>query len=429
MGKNIFRGYRAIRPVTHGSCHVVILIQDCLRFRSARPFGRRVVGLELLGGDGPIVALSAYIRHTTGEGLEDLDRAIRWAKGRSPRVLVGLDGNGHSPWWGPETTPTNPVGALIENLILELDLDIVNCPDCPPTFVSDMGHRTWIDLTLGTRSGAFSVLDWKVDTGFLTGSDHRAIFFRTSSRPLHSEVFHCKAWDQVDWEAFSSTVSQECQCEGLFPPPEGIPERFSTAPEIEHQVARLTAILQAAIDRHVPEKRICWASKPWWSPELTSARRHLRNLQHRAVRLGTDHDWRLYRRARRAFTSAVRKAKAFAWRDFCARVNRSEMWTSLQRILKPYERLHVADLGPIEGVWTTEDDGKAAMLAQRFFPAGPSTPEFQLRSERRRQEVEEWLAEEWEDVPTVTQEEVLRKLLEMRALAAPGPDGIMAQCL
>ena len=43
--------------------------------------------------------------------------------------------------------------------------------------------------------------------------------------------------------------------------------------------------------------------------------------------------------------------------------------------------------------------------------------------------MEEWLAEDWEDVPPVTMEEVERKLLEMHALAAPGPDGIMAQCL
>ena len=86
----------------------------------------------------------------------------------------------------------------------------------------------------------------------------------------------------------------------------------------------------------------------------------------------------------------------------------------------------MADLGPVNGVWTTEDDGKAAVLAQRFFPAGPSTPEFQSRSERRRQEVEEWLAEAWEDIPMVTQEEVQQKLLEMRAFTAPGPDGIMA---
>ena len=65
VGKNIFQGYRAIRPVSHGPCHVVILIQDCLRFRSARPFGRRVVGIEVLGCDGPIMALFAYIRQGT----------------------------------------------------------------------------------------------------------------------------------------------------------------------------------------------------------------------------------------------------------------------------------------------------------------------------------------------------------------------------
>ena len=429
MGKNVFRGYRLLRPVDHGHCHVAILIRDCLRFRSVRSFGRRALGIELLGCGGPVMAICAYIRHSTGEGLSDLDKAIRWAKGRSPRVIAGLDGNGHSPWWGPPSTITNPVGQMIENLILELDLEIVNRPDSPPTFIGDMGHRTWIDLTLGTRSRALSILDWTVDPSFLTGSDHRAIFFHTSTRPLHSEVFRCKAWDQVDWAAFSATVTEACQHEGLSPTLEGPPVHLPTVAAIESRVARLTAIFQSAIEHHVPEKRICWASKPWWSSELASARSHLRLLQNRAVRLDTDHDWRLYRRARRAFTTAVRKAKAQAWRDFCARVNRSEMWTSIQRILKPYQRLQVADLGPVDGVWATEDAEKAKVLAQRFFPAGPPTPEFQSSSARRRQEVEEWLGEAWEDVPPVTPDEVQRKLLEMRAFAAPGPDGILAQCL
>ena len=75
---------------------MVILIRDCLRFRSARLFGRLVLGLELLGCEGPVLVLSTYIHHTTGEGLEDLNKAIRWAKSRSPRVIVGMDGNGHS---------------------------------------------------------------------------------------------------------------------------------------------------------------------------------------------------------------------------------------------------------------------------------------------------------------------------------------------
>ena len=76
MGKNIFRGYRAIRPVSHGPCHVAILIREGLRFQAARPFGRRVVGVELKGNEGPVMILSAYLRHTTGEGLSDLAKAI-----------------------------------------------------------------------------------------------------------------------------------------------------------------------------------------------------------------------------------------------------------------------------------------------------------------------------------------------------------------
>ena len=39
---------------------------------------------------------------------------------------------GTAHWWGPATTTTNPLGELIENLIMELDLEIVNHPDCPP---------------------------------------------------------------------------------------------------------------------------------------------------------------------------------------------------------------------------------------------------------------------------------------------------------
>ena len=333
VGKNVFRGYCVIRLASHELCHALILVRDCIRFQTARPFGCRVVGIELLVREGPVLALSAYIQHTTGDSLEALDRAIRWAKSRSPWVIVGMDGNGHSPWWGPATMTTNPVGELIENLILDLDLEIINHTDWPPTFVSDMGHTTWIDLILGTRSGALSVVDWMVDTRLLTGSDHRAIFFRTSSKPLHSEAFRCKAWDQVDWDAFSVTVSQACLNEGLLSPLESRSEHLPNAAAIEHQVGHIIAILQEAIDRHVPEKRICWTSKPWWSQALSNAWVHLRNLQNRAVRLGTEHDWRLYRKGRRGFTTPVRKAKALAWRNFCARVNRSKIWMSVQRNL------------------------------------------------------------------------------------------------
>ena len=52
-----------------------------------------------------------------------------------------------------------------------------------------------------------------------------------------------------------------------------------------------------------------------------------------------------------------------------------------------------------------------------------------MRSTQRQQMVEDWLADEWEDIPHVTSKDVQQKFLEMRALAALNSDRIMAQCL
>ena len=183
-----------------------------------RPFGPRVVAVEVLGTDGPIIVVSAYLHHSLGAGLDELETAVRWAKGRCPRVLLGLDANGHSPWWGPPSMKTNPVGAMLEDLIVTLDLEILNDCTAPATYVSDTSNQTWIDISLALRSLAASIVGWRLDADFFTGSDHRPIRFGMDSTPLRTEVFRCKAWDRVPWDDFSMAVAQGCQEEGLIPP-------------------------------------------------------------------------------------------------------------------------------------------------------------------------------------------------------------------
>ena len=53
--------------------------------------------VELVTTNGPLIFISAYVRHTSGEGLKTLAVACYWAKGRYPCMILGLDGNGHSP--------------------------------------------------------------------------------------------------------------------------------------------------------------------------------------------------------------------------------------------------------------------------------------------------------------------------------------------
>ena len=138
-------------------------------FESAQPFGHWVVGVELLGSEGLVVALSAYLRHSTEYGLLDLDKACRWAKAPNPCIIVGMDGNKQNPCWGPLNTRNYPMGEMIDNLNLELDLEIVNHHDCPPTCVSNMGYRAWIVLTLRTCSRLCCFLAWSSTLGQYMG--------------------------------------------------------------------------------------------------------------------------------------------------------------------------------------------------------------------------------------------------------------------
>jgi ribonuclease HI len=345
-----------------------------------------------------------------------------------------MDANGHSPFWGPADIPSNAVGRALEDVILEQNLEVINALDAPPTFVSDGGAQSWIDVTLATRSAALAMTDWRVNQDFFSGSDHRAICFSLTHAPVNQRTYRCKDWGKVDWTAFREAVAQGCRDRAILQSLSRHPgsDERSTGElreEADSAVASLTEVFQGAIDDLVPEKRICWASKPWWSPQLTELRRHMKHLRNRADRLNTDHDRGLFRKARKAFTREVKKAKAAAWRRFCESVNHDDMWPSLQRILKPRQRLQVADLHVDEDQWAVEDSDKAEVLRARFFPEPPTSQAFQEATVSRKREVESWLSAGGGEFPHVQEFEVKRKLLEMRAVSAPGADGILAKCL
>ena len=125
---------------------------------------------------------------------------------------------------------------------------------------------------------------------FLTGSDHRPIFYTVDTSLLRTHVFKCKAWKETPWDAFAATVRERCMEAGLSGMGEAGHGDNSYSRSIEDRVACLTQILEEAITLHVPERTICWASKPWWSQEVAAARLHMRHMLHRAQRIGTELD-------------------------------------------------------------------------------------------------------------------------------------------
>ena len=76
---------------------VAILIKKGIRFRLEGEGGDRVMWTSLFFRGLKLAVISAYLRHTNGEGAEELSRAIAKASEISEFVFLEMDSNGHSP--------------------------------------------------------------------------------------------------------------------------------------------------------------------------------------------------------------------------------------------------------------------------------------------------------------------------------------------
>ena len=107
-----------------------------------------------------LIVISAYIRHTTGDGADQLSRALAGASEMSSFVFVGLDSNGHSPLWVPVGSKVDKIGEMVEGVLCEGGLLVLNSQDSPPTFCSDLGQKTWIDVSAASPALVPCVSEW-----------------------------------------------------------------------------------------------------------------------------------------------------------------------------------------------------------------------------------------------------------------------------
>ena len=88
-----------------------------------------------------LIVISAYIRHTTGDGADQLSRALTRASEMSSFIFVGLDSNGHSPLWGPEGSKVDKIGEMVEGVLCEGGLLVLNSQDSRLHFVAIWGRK------------------------------------------------------------------------------------------------------------------------------------------------------------------------------------------------------------------------------------------------------------------------------------------------
>ena len=157
------------------------------------------------------------------------------AKQRTPLVLVGGDLNGHSPLWGDQTTKW--IGRQLEDMIGALDLTILNSPDTEATFLNSRGHKSWIDVTLGTRRLADLLSSHEIVSDVLP-SDHLQL--RTTLAPSSKETptRGTWRWDQADWSTFQVRLEERMPgwlLEGTLHSPLQIEEGVTALTQAIHQ--------------------------------------------------------------------------------------------------------------------------------------------------------------------------------------------------
>ena len=326
----------------------------------------RVLALSLTSSLGELVVISCYIQHTSGEGLDALEAAIRMAKQRTPLVLVGGDLNGHSPLWGNQAT--NWLGRQLEDMIGALDLTVLNSADGEATFLNSRGHQSWIDVTLGTRRLANLRSNHEVLPDVLP-SDHHLLRTTLALSSAEQPTRGVWRWEQTDWPTFQ--VRLEERLPGWL-----LEGNLNSAEQIEEGVSALTQAIHQTRSELVCYSKIRARPKPWFTPAVRAAHKRLRTTKKvlsKAQRRSLDGQAppdvaTRFRDARRAFEVLVKNTKQACFQAFCEQTRPgTDMWDKFRQVCGSRRMEPIPALSD-NGSLITDTPHKADLLLHSFFP-------------------------------------------------------------
>ena len=296
-------GYTLFLPTRHTAsdyCRgplAAVLVRNGLRARLIPFSNDRMCGVFLKTPLGIIACLSAYIHYRHGVGLDLLSIMISKVRQETPYFLIGSDVNGHSRWWGPPDQISNDTGELVEDFIISQNLIIENTWPSPPTFSSESGFETWVDVTLTSSRLHDFIQSWQVLDDEDLASDHMAILttLESSIRPSGDLATRLN-WRSVCWDSFR--LALQWQLQSSFP--ENLPS-INSSDDLDQFVTTLSSVLQRVINDNVPIRRFHWPANPWWSPALEALHQQLTRLRRRWKRTRDRQDRRILNAFRRHF--------------------------------------------------------------------------------------------------------------------------------
>ena len=240
-----FPGYRIYvalgpNPLT------AIMVHVSLSSRLVDLEGDTVSGVVVPTKLGNLWVFLAYIRYLTGVGLDQLSYRLELAASSSRLRFVGMDSNGHSPLWGPNTMQLDRVGWMVEETLSASNVFIINDLAAPPSYHGDQGQQAWIDVTAASPSLTSRISHWSVCTSLTLSSDHFLIQTIVDLAPSRVRVRQIPDWATTDWRQFSAILQTTL---GLAPS-----QPLLSTEAVDVAVDYLIACIQLTTDTVVSQK-------------------------------------------------------------------------------------------------------------------------------------------------------------------------------
>ena len=227
---------------------------------------------------------------------------------------------------------------------------------------------------------------------------------------------HKLDWRSVSWEDFRSTLRDILQSSLDISAPLEHPH------DIDIFVSTLSEAFQQAIVQHVPIKKNCHLSNPWWSQKLGELRAKHTRLRRRWKHTRSREDKRAANDAKRQLRKSVESAKRECWRKFCQDTRIQDTWSNFKKITRRFTQPGPHEL-LIDDHYISDDRQKAQIFADHFFPrATPPDDAFHVQIV---QDVETSLEKaSFAESKPVTSQELHAALHSSSPWKAPGHDHV-----
>jgi hypothetical protein len=283
--------------------HVVILKQySCNKF----------LVLKVKKGTDEFIIVNSYFKYgdTIDMYLGKLETVCLKLKGK--KIVFCADVNAKSSLWFSGTADER--GALLEDSILALEMEVLNLESDVTTFENTRGMGSNIDITVASRNMMTQVMSWKIkDELFI--SDHRLIVTEleesgVSKRSCNlvrpgSFVVRKANWLMFDW----------LLVEGM--------DRFNEVNiSLEEEVRMLERTIKVACHGSIPVASAGEKKVTWWTREIEEMRKAKCKLERGWKRCrqmyGTDDERTMvarcaYAKKTNEYTCEIRREKRRCW--------------------------------------------------------------------------------------------------------------------